>query len=273
MQHGCYQQSVHIAVWIDRSSRHRVHPVTGDESVRSKDRCRAKKSGRRRRKKLPVFSRGEASKEIGIRRLEKNSCTSVHRRFPQGCPGPYSRLDADLARFRQSSTIAIHSNDNDLWKTFLLRFVSGFSRLPSPSTAVAVGGRVDRPAAPRPVSLRRHHFASRAVLNIMHLVSCASPHDPLEAAPRTALLEDVPDGARWDGFWAADVYYVRCTMVDGTVAWFQLADEEPVASRPAEPRVLSLRPRTRVFARQAVVVAQSPNGRRMLVGSARRQPR
>jgi len=107
----------------------------------------------------------------------------------------------------------------------------------------------------------------------MHLVSCASPHDPLEAAPRTALLAEVPDGERWDGFWAADVYYVRRTMVDGTVSWYQLADEEPVAPRTGETRVLSLRPRTRMSTRQAVVVAQSPSGRRMLVGSARRQPR
>ena len=105
----------------------------------------------------------------------------------------------------------------------------------------------------------------------MHLVSCASPHEPLEAAPCTALLADVPDGEQWEGFWSADAYYVRRTTSDGAVAWYQFSDDEPVAPRSGEPRVLTLRPRSRVSMRQAVVVARSPNGRRMLVGSARRQ--
>ena len=39
----------------------------------------------------------------------------------------------ELANYRQLSTSAIHSNDNELWKTLLLRFESVFSRFPLPS--------------------------------------------------------------------------------------------------------------------------------------------
>ena len=63
------------------------------------------------------------------------SCTSVHSSYPQTSAGAYPRRSAELARYRQSSTMAIHSSSNDLWKTFLLRFAPGFSRLPSPPTA------------------------------------------------------------------------------------------------------------------------------------------
>src|SRR4051812_4230931 len=65
------------------------------------------------------------------------SCTSVHTSYPQGAAQAYRLRGAELARYRQSSTIAIHSSTNDLWKTFLLRFASGFSRLPSPPTAMS----------------------------------------------------------------------------------------------------------------------------------------
>ena len=106
----------------------------------------------------------------------------------------------------------------------------------------------------------------------MHLVSCATPQEPLEDAPRTALLADLTEGECWDGFWSSDAYYVRCTKDGGVIEWFKVADDEaPV--RSAEPRVLALRPPTRASARVAVVVAQSPDGRRMLVGGTARATR
>ncbi|HEY7394963.1 MAG TPA: hypothetical protein VH559_08960 [Gemmatimonadaceae bacterium] len=107
----------------------------------------------------------------------------------------------------------------------------------------------------------------------MHLVSCATPEEPLEAAPRTALLADLVEGERWDGFWSqSDAYYVRCTRDSGAVEWFELADDIAVPTEP-DPRVLTLRPTARAQSRVAVVVARSPNGRRMLVGNARRMPK
>jgi hypothetical protein len=109
----------------------------------------------------------------------------------------------------------------------------------------------------------------------MHLVSCATPQEPLEAAPRTALLADLVEGERWDGFWSSesDAYYVRCTRNGGAVEWFALADDVAGPSSEPDPRVLTLRPKTRAQSRVAVVVARSPSGRRMLVGNARRTPK
>jgi hypothetical protein len=107
----------------------------------------------------------------------------------------------------------------------------------------------------------------------MHLVHCDIPQEPLETAPRTALLADLTEGERWDGFWSSDAYYVRCTKDGGDVEWFEVADDE-ASVMASEPRVLTLRGKTRPQARVAVVVAQSPNGRGMLVGgSARRTAR
>jgi hypothetical protein len=107
----------------------------------------------------------------------------------------------------------------------------------------------------------------------MHLASCAIPQDPLEDAPRTSLVGDRPDGECWDAFWSADAYFVRCTKSGGEVEWFEVADDDtPI--RIAEPRVLAIRPKTQFQSRVSVVVAQSPDGRRMLIGgSARRSPR
>lgn len=109
----------------------------------------------------------------------------------------------------------------------------------------------------------------------MHLVSRATPHEPLEAAPRTALLADQVEGERWDGFWSSesDAYYVRCTRDGGDVEWFELADEVALPAVEPDSRVLALRPKTGMQSRVAVVVARSPNGRRMLVGTARRTTR
>ncbi len=107
----------------------------------------------------------------------------------------------------------------------------------------------------------------------MRLVRCATPKGRLEDAPRTALLSDLTEGERWDGFWSSnsEAYYVRCTKVGGTIEWFTLADEPAGASRP-EARVIPLHPK-RMQSRVSVVVARSPNGRRMLVGNAGRTSR
>jgi hypothetical protein len=108
----------------------------------------------------------------------------------------------------------------------------------------------------------------------MHLASCAAPQGPLEDAPRSALLTESTDAERWDAFWSADAYYVRRTNHVGEVEWFELVDDEPVhALAPSDARVLTLPPKTRPRTRVTVVVAQSPDGRRMLVGSAGRAPR
>lgn len=108
----------------------------------------------------------------------------------------------------------------------------------------------------------------------MRLVNCATPQGPLEDAPRTALLADLTEGERWDGFWSADAYYVRCTKDAGDVSWFRLADDLPSQASPAAgARVLALRPLGRSPGRVSVVVARSPSGRRMLVGSTRRPSR
>jgi hypothetical protein len=107
----------------------------------------------------------------------------------------------------------------------------------------------------------------------MHLVSCASPPEPLESAPRTALLADLTEGEQWDGFWSSksDAYFVRCTRDTGETQWFSLADDaSDETSKDSNNRVLALRPKNGMRSRVAVVVAQSPNGQRMLVGSARR---
>jgi hypothetical protein len=106
----------------------------------------------------------------------------------------------------------------------------------------------------------------------MHLVSCARPQEPLEDAPRTALLADLVEGERWDGFWSSqsDAYYVRCTRRQGDVEWFKLADEVAAPEPSAEPRVLALHAKGAPRSRVTVVVAQSPSGRRMLIGNARR---
>jgi len=136
-----------------------------------------------------------------------------------------------------------------------LRFAPVFSRLPSPPTAKLP---VDA------ISLILAHAS-------MHLASCAAPSDPLEVAPRSALLSDSTDAEQWDAFWSSDAYFVRRTTGRGDVEWFELVDDEP--TNMLDARVLTLQPKTRARTRVAVVVAQSPDGRRMLVGSAGRTPR
>ncbi|HKW11682.1 MAG TPA: hypothetical protein VJO33_14950 [Gemmatimonadaceae bacterium] len=118
----------------------------------------------------------------------------------------------------------------------------------------------------------------------MHLVSCTTPPGSLEAAPRTALLADpsASESDQWDGFWSpqTDAYYARCTHRDGEVEWFALADDEAVSNAPdADAAQLSALKHTRdgmqhdaarQGARVTVIVARSPDGRGMLIGSGRR---
>jgi hypothetical protein len=115
----------------------------------------------------------------------------------------------------------------------------------------------------------------------MHLVACASPQEPLEDAPRSALLADLTEGERWEGFWSSDAYFVRCTKSGGEVEWFELADDVSTESsalkstKNTDPRVLPFRGRGigAPSGRVALLVAKSPEGRRMLVGTAHRSSR
>jgi hypothetical protein len=111
----------------------------------------------------------------------------------------------------------------------------------------------------------------------MHLVACQTPQGPLENAPMSALLgPEVDPGDTWDAFWSSDTYMVRRSGADGVTEWFTVSDEETSAS--AEPprgrraatsgtRVIEF-PLRRLQTR--VVVAKGPDGRGMLVGTARR---
>ena len=113
----------------------------------------------------------------------------------------------------------------------------------------------------------------------MHLATCSPPHpnDALEDAPppSTVLLGEPVEGDRWDGFWSrlSDVYYVRRTQRDGATEWYQVADDDSVEMAPADTGVLEFRPPHRAAHRVAVIVARSPSGRRMLVGTAGRAAR
>src|SRR5439155_24634591 len=95
-----------------------------------------------------------------------------------------------------------------------------------------------------------------------------------------ALIADLRDGEGndgageaelWEGFWSDDQYFVRRTRPAGDVQWFRLVDETS-DRQPARPsgatRVLNFPTAARLQTR--VVIAQSPDGRRMLVGSASR---
>ena len=67
----------------------------------------------------------------------------------------------------------------------------------------------------------------------------------------------------------SDGYYVRWSrVVAGEVEWFELADDVAASSRSLSFAYCPARPKTRMQMRVAVVVAESPDGRRMLVGSA-----
>jgi len=81
-----------------------------------------------------------------------------------------------LARFRQYSTFAIHSNDNDLWKTSLLQFVTSFSRLPSLPQAMSprVDQRVGCSCISSVVPRRWNHSRMRLVPRSSRISSKAS---------------------------------------------------------------------------------------------------
>lgn len=160
---------------------------------------------------------------------------------------------ADLQRFRQQSTRAIHMKINNLWKTSLLRAEPGLSTLPA-LQGIGV-------------------FSPREVLIDMHLVACARPIGILEEAPRTSLRPE-SDGDRWDGFWCAgdEAYYTRRTSFDGAEQWFRVADDEhaSLTSAPAGPIAAhDPQPSRRVM----LLVKRSVGARGMLVGAAHRKPR
>src|SRR4051812_47663322 len=108
----------------------------------------------------------------------------------------------------------------------------------------------------------------------MRLVPCSPPSEPLDAAPRTALLRDLEPGTDWEGFWSdsSDAYYTRCTTREGSTHWYRITDEtmEPAGSAPNVTATRVLPFRGNAMRRVTLILAASPNGRQMLVGSARR---
>ena len=94
----------------------------------------------------------------------------------------------------------------------------------------------------------------------------------------SALLgAEVDAGDQWNAFWSSDAYLVRCIRADGSIEWFAVSDEAPVAAEPrkgrrspAGTRVIEF-PLRRLQTR--VVIAKGPDGRGMLVGTARRSNR
>jgi len=114
----------------------------------------------------------------------------------------------------------------------------------------------------------------------MHLVACPTPQEPLEVAPMSALPFEQREGDRWESFWSSDAYLVRCTRDTGAVEWFMVADDAPAqdaataTERVVSRRFRSLEPRVIEFPlrrmQTSVIVAKGPDGRGMLVGTARR---
>jgi hypothetical protein len=110
----------------------------------------------------------------------------------------------------------------------------------------------------------------------MRLVPCSPPNEPLDTAPRTALLLDLEPGTDWEGFWSrtSDAYYTRCTTHEGATHWYRITDENEagLSLSPAHgARVLPFR--GSAMRRVSLILAASPSGRPMLVGSARRAAR
>jgi hypothetical protein len=110
----------------------------------------------------------------------------------------------------------------------------------------------------------------------MRLVPCSPPAEPLDAAPRTALLGDLEPGTAWEGFWSntTDAYYTRCTTTAGATHWYRISDDSEsglTLASSAGARVLPFR--GDAMRRVSLILAASPSGRPMLVGSARRGAR
>ena len=100
----------------------------------------------------------------------------------------------------------------------------------------------------------------------MRLVPCSAPLEPLDTAPQTPLFNEVEQSGIWAGFWSHsnDSYYARCTTGEGAVRWYQITDEG-ISSDVDSARVLPFR--GDAMRRVSVIVAASPSGRQMLVGS------
>ena len=111
----------------------------------------------------------------------------------------------------------------------------------------------------------------------MRLVPCSPPTEPLDAAPRTALLRDMEPGTDWDGFWSrsTDAYYTRCTTREGATHWYRISDEleAGLSLDPGTSGARVLPFRGDAMRRVSLILAASPSGRQMLVGTARRSAR
>lgn len=116
----------------------------------------------------------------------------------------------------------------------------------------------------------------------MRLVPCPPPAEPLQTAPSTVLMRDVDAAGEWAGFWSgeSDAYYARRTTAAGLVDWYTMADggseaapvEIVADSAMSAVRVLPFRS-SESGKRPALIVAEMPGGRPMLVGSSRRSLR
>ena len=111
----------------------------------------------------------------------------------------------------------------------------------------------------------------------MRLVPCSAPTEPLDSAPRTALLGDLEPGTDWEGFWSrsTDAYYTRCTTSEGSTHWYRISDDSEggLTLAPTSPAARVLPFRGDAMRRVSLILAASPGGRPMLVGSARRATR
>ena len=110
----------------------------------------------------------------------------------------------------------------------------------------------------------------------MRLVPCSPPTEPLDTAPRTGLLHGFEPGSDWQGFWSrsTDAYFTSCTTREGATHWYRISDEsEGGLTRPSSPDVRVLPFRGDTMRRLSLILAASPSGRQMLVGSARRATR
>jgi hypothetical protein len=111
----------------------------------------------------------------------------------------------------------------------------------------------------------------------MRLVPCSPPNEPLDAAPQTALLRDLEPGTDWEGFWSRtnDAYYTRCTTSEGVTHWYRISDdlEGGLTLTPSAHTVRVLPFRGDAMRRSSLILAASPSGRPMLVGTARRGAR
>jgi hypothetical protein len=118
-------------------------------------------------------------------------------------------------------------------------------------------------------------WSAPSSLHDMRLVPCSPPSEPLDAAPRTALLRDPEPGTDWEGFWsrATDAYYTRCTTHEGATHWYRITDDTMeiggAAPISAAARVLPFR--GDAMRRVSLILAASPGGRPMLVGSSVRR--